>query len=357
MPNLNRIYSTLIQEERVRIMSRGKEEHGEVMSFAVQADFKSRNNRIENRDKHVVCSHCNRTGHEPENCFQLIGYPEWWGDRDRARGTGKGIAKGKGGQRGMSSFGRGRGGLVRANATQISTPGTSTNLGDINGLSGEQWQTLLNILNSTKIGATEKLTGKCFSIQWILDTGASHHMTGRLDCLSHVEDMMECPVGLPNGEQTAATKEGKVELNDELKLANVLYVPSLQCNLVSISQLIDEIDCIVYFTKKFCAIQDRSTRTVIGVGERREGLYYLQGRTTGISVATIQAGKETVFKLWHKRLGHPSFKVLELVPNIGDNKISSLHDQACDICFKAKQTRDKFPTSDNKTSESSTNSL
>ncbi|KAB5531907.1 hypothetical protein DKX38_018577 [Salix brachista] len=60
----------------------------------------------------------------------------------------------------MSSFGRGRGGLVRANATQISTPGTSTNLGDISGLSGEQWQTLLNILNSTKIGATEKLTGK-----------------------------------------------------------------------------------------------------------------------------------------------------------------------------------------------------
>ena len=99
-------------------------------------------------------------------------------------------------------------------------------------------------------------------------------MTGKLDCLSNVQDIVECPVGLPNGVQTAATKEGN-ELNDELKLANVLYVPSLQCNLVSISQLIDEIDCIVYFTKKFCAIQDRSTRTVIGVGERREGLYYL----------------------------------------------------------------------------------
>jgi hypothetical protein len=35
LPNLNRIYSTLVQEKRVRIISYGKEERGEVMSFAV----------------------------------------------------------------------------------------------------------------------------------------------------------------------------------------------------------------------------------------------------------------------------------------------------------------------------------
>jgi hypothetical protein len=38
--------------------------------------------------------------------------------------------------------------------------------------------------------------------------------------------MVECPIGLPNGQQTAATKEGTVVLSDKLKLANVLYVPS-----------------------------------------------------------------------------------------------------------------------------------
>ena len=150
LPNLNRLYSTLIQEERVKIMSRGKEERGEVMSFAMQTDFKSRN-RAEGKEKHTVCSHCNRTGHETDSCFQLIGYPDWWGDR--ARGTGRGNGRGRGGPRDM--FGRGRGGLARANATQI-----FKEKGDASGLSGEQWQTLLNILNTTKIGATEKLTGK-----------------------------------------------------------------------------------------------------------------------------------------------------------------------------------------------------
>jgi hypothetical protein len=89
----------------------------------------------------------------------------------------------------MTPVGTGRGGLVKANATQVSTPGTSTNTtvlyierSDTNGLCDEQWQTLLNILNNTKIEATEKLTSKCSSIQWIIDTGTSHHMTGRLDC-------------------------------------------------------------------------------------------------------------------------------------------------------------------------------
>ena len=56
LPNLNRLYSTLVQEERVRIISRGKEERDEVMSFAVQAEFKSRN-KNEGKDKNVVCNH------------------------------------------------------------------------------------------------------------------------------------------------------------------------------------------------------------------------------------------------------------------------------------------------------------
>ncbi|KAK2976867.1 hypothetical protein RJ640_009318 [Escallonia rubra] len=37
LPNLNRVYSTLIQEERVKTIARGKEERGEVMVFAAQS--------------------------------------------------------------------------------------------------------------------------------------------------------------------------------------------------------------------------------------------------------------------------------------------------------------------------------
>jgi len=44
LPNLNTVYSILIQEEQVRPVARGKEERGEVMAFAVRS-------RMDRRDK------------------------------------------------------------------------------------------------------------------------------------------------------------------------------------------------------------------------------------------------------------------------------------------------------------------
>ena len=76
LPNLNKVYSILIQEEQVRTVARGKEKRGEVMVFVVHS-------RMDGKDKTVVCSHYNRSGHQVESCFALIGYPDWWGDRPR----------------------------------------------------------------------------------------------------------------------------------------------------------------------------------------------------------------------------------------------------------------------------------
>ena len=42
-----------------------------------------------------------------------------------------------------------------------------------------------------------------------------------------------------------AVKRGSVQLNSKLVLRDVLYVPSLDCNLISIYQLLDEICCMV----------------------------------------------------------------------------------------------------------------
>ena len=36
LPSLNRVYSTLVQEERVKNMARSKDNHGELMAFAAQ---------------------------------------------------------------------------------------------------------------------------------------------------------------------------------------------------------------------------------------------------------------------------------------------------------------------------------
>ena len=89
------------------------------------------------------------------------------------------------------------------------------------------------------------MTGKPSFTQWIIDTGASHHMTGRLKHLIDIREVTRCFIGLPDGKQIAATKEGTVMLSNTLKLTHVLYVPCLNCNLISVSKLIDETNYIV----------------------------------------------------------------------------------------------------------------
>ena len=93
----------------------------------------------DNLDKSsVLCTHCNKIGHEASSCFQLIGYPEWWGKWPKAMrnaGCGRGNSRQNGGNNG-----RGRGGPARANAAQVAT-GSNNPSGELpksaaSGLSG-----------------------------------------------------------------------------------------------------------------------------------------------------------------------------------------------------------------------------
>ena len=55
--------------------------------------------------------------------------------------------------------------------------------------------------------------------------------------------------------------------------------------------------------------------------------------------------------LWHKCLGHPSLKITKLVPKVDPSENNKILNKACDVCQRAKQTRDQFPLSDHKASD------
>lgn len=72
------------------------------------------------------------------------------------------------------------------------------------------------------------------------------------------------------------SQEGRIILDGGLKIINMLYVPTLSCNLISISQLIDETNCVFSFTGDLCVMQDHTSKMLIGASERRDGLYYFK---------------------------------------------------------------------------------
>lgn len=164
-----------------------------------------------------------------------------------------------------------------ANVAPATTGGMTAHVMDVErsglpNLSNEQWQALVEMLNNHKGNANERMTGKWST--WIIDIEASNHMTWNLDNLHGLRDVKDVQWGYQTEKKATTTKEGIAILVGGLKLENVIYVPRFNCSLISVSQLIDETKCIIQFTKSLCVMQDRTSKMLIGAGERRDGLYF-----------------------------------------------------------------------------------
>ena len=85
---------------------------------------------------------------------------------------------------------------------------------------------------------------------------------------------------------------------------------------------------------------------LIGAGERRDGLYYFKGIPR---INTMKISNQASLDLWHQRLGHPSLRITKLVPEVHSSNQENSLNKNCDVCQRAKQRRDKFCVSENKT--------
>lgn len=89
---------------------------------------------------------------------------------------------------------------------------------------------------------------------------------------------------------------------------------------------------------------------IVGTGSKSGGLYFIdEGNSQEFkcnysSLAKCYVSKST----WHSRLGHPSEPVLAVLKH--SLEIGSETLPPCDICHKAKQTREPFSLSNHKTS-------
>ena len=160
-------------------------------------------------------------------------------------------------------------------------------------------------------------------------------MTGELSLLYETSDIVSCPVSFADGSQVKALKSGLLRLFDKITLTNVLYVPNLNCTLLSVAKLLKQTGCLALFTDTLCTLQDRFTRTLIGAGEERDGVYVYRDVNMARGYRVKAAEDKT---LWHRRLGHSAFGFLGSLPFVSGVLENKEKFGGCDICFKSKQT-------------------
>ncbi|XP_074327323.1 uncharacterized protein LOC141665244 [Apium graveolens] len=192
--------------------------------------------------------------------------------------------------------------------------------------------------------------------RWIMDTGATDHMTADFDLLHNVKSAKpHVTVNLPTGATTMVTHLGDVKLASGLKLLNVLYVPVFTHNLLSINKLSRDNDCYVVFSPTECTIIDAETHVVKSKGIVSNGLYHLSPsnavseNNSQHSFAVLKTTLAGEYTLWYNRLGHAPVSKLKFIECIKH----CIHgaDKVCLTCPMVKFTRLPFSLSESHASK------
>jgi transposase InsO family protein len=192
----------------------------------------------------------------------------------------------------------------------------------------------------------DKIVGGC--TRWILDSGATNHMTGERTAFSELDTKIHGTVCFGDGSVTKIEGRGMVLLqckNGEHKaLVGVYLIPRLTTNIVSLGQL-EEDGCRILLFKGFLKIWGRKEVLLAKVGRAMNRLYALELNV--VQPVCLTAQGSSVAWRWHGRYGHLNFKGLRRLAEGGlvDGLPQINHvDQVCDSCLAGKQKRLSFPS-------------
>ncbi|RVW27688.1 Retrovirus-related Pol polyprotein from transposon RE1 [Vitis vinifera] len=219
------------------------------------------------RGQRPHCTYCNKLGHTRDRCYQLHGRPPR--TAHMAQSSDSPLPQPPSSSASQTS---------QASIASVAQPGNASAC----------------LTHTSSLGP------------WILDSGASDHLSGNKDLFSSITTTSDLPtVTLANGSQTVAKGIG-------LALPCLLYLSLLS----------------------FILLNDRSTGKTIGIGRESQGLYHLTSDSSPAVCISTDAPL-----LIHNRLGHPSLsKFQKMVP-----RFSTLSSLPCESCQLGKHTRVSFP--------------
>ncbi|RVW76474.1 Retrovirus-related Pol polyprotein from transposon TNT 1-94 [Vitis vinifera] len=178
---------------------------------------------------------------------------------------------------------------------------------------------------STPVSALAESGKTCLvssSNKWIIDSGATDHMTGNHKTFSTFRTHSAPPVTVADGSTYEIKGSGTVKPTSFITLSSVLNLPNLAFNLIS----------------------DLMTKRTFGKGHVSDGLYILD-EWVPRPVACVSTASPVEA---HCRLGHPSLPVLKkLCP-----QFDTLPSLDCESCHFAKHHRSSLGPRLNKRAES-----
>lgn len=314
--------------------------------------------------KPAQCTACGGKGHLSDKCWSVVGYPPWHLKHKKFPQKGSGSPSGN--QMQIKRPGGTKFGSKMANNVSQSS-GDSTTESDIV-FSPQQLEQILKLIPGSSLQTLKGSNSECeedfdFSFSgmvtcnlasttsntWIIDSGASDHITGTVELLTNVRPAgQHLTIKLPTGAMSTITQIGDITLSNGLLLSYVLVVPQFQHNLLSIHKLSKDNACEIQFSPEVCQIVNSNSKEVQAEGKMCNGLYYLVDQPALDRKLCNNAVVD--YNTWHLRLGHAAQSKMNLIAHLKGHGAKT--DQVCLTCPMAKFQ--KLPFSDC-TSHSSAN--
>eukprot|EP00253_Pinus_taeda_P035997 PITA_35997 len=184
---------------------------------------------------------------------------------------------------------------------------------------------------------------------WILDLGASNHMVASKYEFSSIEESTKSPIYLGDATRAKVCGEGIVDLEAGC-FTNVLHVPSLSANLLSIYQITHSSSRRkMVFTPNSAMITNISMGSQLAHGIANHGsrLYFLSHFVPKSISTAFLSQSDDINRLWHEIFGHLNYKYLHqlskenMVEGLPAIKFTSGVCQGCILGNHPEQNFDK----------------
>lgn len=304
VPKMETVTERLLHEER-KMKQRDADANGDAKAMTSKQKFKG---------KGPKCHHCGKFGHIKRNCRNLLRSEQ--NDEKQSQ----------------------KGSKQKSNKAEVKRKNDNECVG-------------LVVSQALSVKSGEKMNS------WIVDSGATCHMCNNRKMFIEFESSQPIQeVTLGDGYSVEATGSGSVMLNmiladdkiQKCKLSNVLYVPRLSYNLLSVS-MATQSGKTVKFSANECSLMDANGKP-IAIAKKVDSLYYVhcQEHKEAHSAATESAHKETKGTTWHRRFGHLGVQNLkrlakeQLVDGLDYDVLQDT--DFCESCVEGKHHRAPFPS-------------
>jgi len=190
----------------------------------------------------------------------------------------------------------------------------------------------------------------CNSESWFLDTGCSNHMPGNKVWLREVDLGRNTKAKLADHRNLIAEGIGKIVIEGKNRkisiIEDLLYVPGMQCNLLSVGQLIQK-GYSVTMKDNYLKLFDKNQRLVLKTPLANNRTFQTIMKVMELNCLSAMVKYEDSW-FWHYRFDHINFRGLNRLVDkemiLGVPKIE-IPSTVCDTCLIGKQPRNAFNSS------------